>query len=85
MCRGARVDGRMQRRLAMADGLKAGDKVKWASSQGEVKGRVVKKVTSPTKVKGHAAKASPDDPQFLVESEKTGAEAVHKPTALKKR
>ena len=64
--------------------LKAGDKVKWGSSQAEVKGKVVKKVTSTAKVKGHTAKATKDDPQYKVKSDKTGAEAIHKPGELKK-
>jgi hypothetical protein len=68
----------------MGKDLKAGDKVKWGSSQGEVTGKVVKKVTSSTKVKGHVAKATKDEPQFVVKSDKTGAEAVHKPGGLKK-
>ena len=29
-------------------------------------------------------RASKDDPQYLVKSEKSGGEAVHKPGALKK-
>ncbi len=64
--------------------LKAGDKVKWGSAQGETHGEVVKKVTSTEKVKGHTAKASKDDPQYKVKSDKTGAEAIHKPGELKK-
>lgn len=68
----------------MADELKAGDKVKWESSQGEVKGEVVKKVTRETQVKGYKAKASKAAPQYVVKSDKTGAEAVHKPEGLKK-
>ena len=64
--------------------LKAGDKVKWGSSQGETHGKVVKKVTSTEKVKGHTAKASKDEPQYKVKSDKTGAEAIHKPGELKK-
>jgi hypothetical protein len=65
--------------------LKAGDKVSWNSPQGEVQGIVEKKVTSATKVKGHVAKATPEDPQYKVKSDKTGAEAVHKPGQLHKR
>ena len=68
----------------MAKDLKPGDKVKWDSQQGEITGKIIKKVTATTKVKGHTAKATSDDPQFVVESDKTGAEAVHKPDALKK-
>ncbi len=69
----------------MAKALKPGDKVAWNSSQGEVKGTVVRKQTTPTKIKGHAVKASPDNPEYIVRSDKTGAEAAHKPDALKKR
>ena len=64
--------------------VKAGDKVKWGTSQGETHGTVEKKVTSTTKVKSHVAKATKDAPQFLVKSAKSGKEAVHKPEELKK-
>ena len=68
----------------MSDELKRGDHVRWKSSQGTVEGKVVKKLTSPTKIKGHKVAASPGDPEYLVESDKTGAEAAHKPGSLKK-
>lgn len=68
----------------MADDLKKGDKVRWSSSQGEVHGTVERKLTSPTDIKGHHVAASKDNPEYLVESSKTGAEAAHKPDALKK-
>ncbi len=64
--------------------LKAGDKVKWDSPQGEVKGKVEAKVTSTAKVKGHTAKASKADPQYKVKSDKSGKSAIHKPDELKK-
>ncbi|QWT21408.1 DUF2945 domain-containing protein [Bacillus sp. NP157] len=62
-----------------------GDAVSWKSSQGEVKGKVVRKVTTTTKIKGHVVAASEDNPEYLVRSDKTGAVAAHKPEALKKR
>jgi hypothetical protein len=43
--------------------LKKGDKLIWRTSQGETEGKVVKKQTSHTQIKGHAVKASPDDPR----------------------
>ena len=64
--------------------FKPGDPVSWKTSQGVTTGKVVKKVTARARVKGHVAEASPDDPQYLVESGKTGARAIHKPNALKK-
>jgi len=65
--------------------LEPGDKVAWNTSQGETRGRVVKRQTSPTRIKGHEVKASASEPQFIVESDKTGARAAHKAEALKKR
>lgn len=67
----------------MAKSLKKGQKVRWRSSGGESTGKVEKKITRPTKIKGHDADASPEDPQYLVKSDKTGKEAIHKPEALK--
>lgn len=64
--------------------FKAGDKVKWDHSQGTTTGKVVKKVTSKTKIKGHKVAASKDNPEYIVESAKTGARAAHKPSELKK-
>lgn len=64
--------------------LKKGDHVKWKTSQGETKGTVVRKQTSDTQIKGHHVEASKDDPQYIVKSDKSGAEAAHKPDALKK-
>jgi hypothetical protein len=64
--------------------LKPGDEVSWESSQGTIEGKVVKKATAPTRVKGHKVAASPDDPQYIVKSDKTGAKAAHKPGSLKK-
>ena len=68
----------------MADKFKKGDKVEWETSQGTTSGTVKKKLTEPTDIKGHYVAASEDNPEYLVESEKTGAEAAHKPDALKK-
>lgn len=68
----------------MASELKEGDRVKWNTSQGETHGVVQKKLISPTKIKGHEVKASEDNPEYLVKSEKTGEEAAHRPDALTK-
>lgn len=69
----------------MASDFKAGDHVEWNTSQGTTSGRVKRKLTSTTKIDGHEAKATKDEPQYLVESDKTGAEAAHKPDALRKK
>ena len=64
--------------------LKKGDEVSWETSQGKTHGEVVKKQTNPTKIKGHKVDASPEEPQYIVKSDKTGAKAAHKAEALKK-
>jgi Hypervirulence associated proteins TUDOR domain len=64
--------------------FKAGDAVKWDHSQGTTQGKVVRKLTSPMSIKGHKVAASKDNPEYLVESDKTGARAAHKPDELRK-
>ncbi len=69
----------------MAKDLKAGDKVGWDSSGGHSIGKVVKKQTTPTQIKGHKVAASKDNPEYIVKSDKSGKEAAHKPGELKKQ
>ncbi len=64
--------------------LKVGDEVTWSSTQGKVTGKVNKKLTAPMDIKTHHVAASPDNPQLLVQSAKSGKLAAHKPGALKK-
>ncbi len=68
----------------MADHLHKGDRVEWNTSQGKTTGKVKQQLTQPTEIKGHHVAASEDRPEYLVESDKTGKEAAHKPDALKK-
>lgn len=70
--------------MNVAEQFKKGDRVEWNTSQGKTTGKVVKKLTSPTDIKEHHIAASEDNPQYLVESDKTGKQAAHKPDALKK-
>jgi hypothetical protein len=67
-----------------SSGFKAGDRVEWKTSQGKTSGRVIKKQTSPTKIKGHDVAASRTHPEYLVQSEKSGKKAAHQANALKK-
>ena len=64
--------------------IKTGEAVEWDSSQGTVKGTVEKKVTAPMTIQGHKVAASKDNPEYLVKSDKTVAEAAHKPDELRK-
>ena len=60
-----------------------GDKVTWSSHGQQVHGEVEQKITKETEAAGRTVKASKDEPQYKVKSDKTGREAVHKPGALK--
>ncbi len=42
-------------------------------------------MTRRTTIKGHTVAASPDNPEYVVRSDKSGAIAAHKPDALTKR
>ena len=68
----------------MADSIKMGDAVEWQSQQGKIVGVVKKKLTKPMAIKGHKVAATADDPQYLVQSDKTKAQAAHKADALTK-
>lgn len=52
--------------------------------QGKTTGTVKKMLTSETTVGSQKIKASKEEPRYLVESEKSGNEAAHKPDALSK-
>ena len=66
----------------MPDKFRPGDAVEWNSHGGIAKGKVKKKLTSRTTIKGHQVAASPDNPEYLVESANGGV-AAHKPGALR--
>ncbi len=65
--------------------FKKGDKVEWKSHGSKAEGKVEQKITSETEAGGRKVKASEDEPQYLVKSDKSGGEAVHKPGALNKK
>jgi hypothetical protein len=68
----------------MADSLKTGDRVSWGTSQGRTQGVVKERKTKDFEFDGQHFTASSDEPAFIVESEKTGARAAHKGSALRK-
>jgi hypothetical protein len=69
----------------MAKSFTKGDKVAWDTSQGETHGKVVRKQTSRTRIKGHKVAASKEDPQYIVQSDKSGKKAAHKADELRKK
>ena len=82
----AREDGPMADKDKDKDKkLSSGDDVIWKSHGKEVDGTVTRKVTKRTKAAGRTVDASKDEPQYEVESDKTGRAAVHKPESLRKK
>jgi hypothetical protein len=68
----------------VAKDFEQGDTVEWNTPQGKTRGAVKKKLTSDTEVGGQKINASEDNPRYLVESEKSGKEAAHRPESLSK-
>jgi hypothetical protein len=68
----------------MSQVFKQGDLVTWKSHGGYAEGEVLRKITEDTELGGRKVRASEDDPQYLVRSDKSGGEAAHKPAALRK-
>ncbi|GGM74077.1 DUF2945 domain-containing protein [Dactylosporangium sucinum] len=62
--------------------MRRGDKVRWRSHGATVEGTAVRKLTRRTRAAGRVVAASPDRPQWVVRSDKTGKAAVHRPEAL---
>ncbi|MGZ8746023.1 MAG: DUF2945 domain-containing protein [Mycobacterium sp.] len=61
-----------------------GRQVHWSSHGTTVTGTVEEKITGDTETAGRTVRASQDEPQYRVRSDKTGRDAVHKPDALKR-
>jgi hypothetical protein len=70
--------------MSMKHEFKVGDQVEWNSEAGHVRRTIRKKVTSAVKFKTYTIRASKEDPQYLIKSDKTDHLAVHKGAALKK-
>ena len=64
--------------------FRRGDRVSWNSEAGRVTSVIVKAITSDTVLKGRVRHASPDNPQYVIQSDKTDHIAIHKATALTK-
>ena len=64
--------------------FKVGDHVEWNSEAGYVRGTIKKKVTSAITFKTYTVRASKEEPQYLIKSDKTDHMAMHKGSALKK-
>jgi len=70
--------------MPMKHEFRTGDHVAWNSEAGRVCGTIKKRVTSAVKFKTYTVRASKEEPQYLIKSDKTDHMAVHKGAALKK-
>ena len=64
--------------------FRIGDTVEFEGPQGKVRGKVTKRLTKRTKIKGRTVDASEDHPWYLVVSDETGDEEAHESDSLDK-
>jgi hypothetical protein len=65
--------------------FRPGDEVEWSSHGSRTHGEVEEEVTEDTEAAGRTVRASEDEPRYRVRSAKSGRDAVHKPSALRRR
>lgn len=68
----------------MAHKFKVGDHVSWNSEAGRVSGTITRVHTSDTTYKGHPRRASKEEPQYEIKSDKTEHVAMHREESLKR-
>ena len=68
----------------MAKSLKVGDHVSWNSEAGRVRGVILRVHRRDVNWKGYTHRASADDPQYEIKSDKTDHVAMHKARALRR-
>jgi hypothetical protein len=68
----------------MTERFKIGDHVTWNSEAGRVSGTIIAIHTGDFDYKGHIRRASPDDPQYEIQSDRTDHIAAHKGSALER-
>ncbi|MBO0716594.1 MAG: DUF2945 domain-containing protein [Rhizobiales bacterium] len=68
----------------MAQRFKTGDRVSWNSEAGRLRGKIVRVHTKNVNYKGYTHRASKDEPQYEIKSEKTDHIALHKGRALRR-
>lgn len=66
----------------MTGAFKVGDHVGWNSEAGQVSGHIIEVKTADFDYKGHRRRATPEDPQYLIKSDRTDHVAAHKGRAL---
>jgi Hypervirulence associated proteins TUDOR domain len=70
-------------RCVMGRIFKIGDHVSWNSEAGRVTGRIVRVHTKEVNHKGYLHRASSDDPQYEIKSDKSDHIALHRGHVLR--
>lgn len=65
-------------------GFAVGDHVRWNSEAGHVTGRIIRVHRADFDYKGHRHRASTDNPQYEIKSDKTDHVAAHRGKVLTK-
>ena len=68
----------------MTNTFEVGDHVKWNSEAGYVSGTIIKVHKRDFDYKGHSHRATSDEPQYEIKSDKTDHIAAHRGAVLKK-
>jgi len=68
----------------MSKRFKIDDHVAWNSEAGRVSGRIIKVHARDTDYKGHRHRATANEPQYEIKSDRTDHVALHKGPALRK-
>lgn len=66
----------------MAEKFQVGDHVSWNSEAGRVTGHIIAVHTSDFNYQGHTHRATSDNPQYEIRSDKTAHVAVHRGAVL---
>lgn len=77
-------DSLLKKNFKTMSRFKVGDHVSWNSEAGRVTGRIIKVHTSDFDYKGYTHRASKEEPQYEIKSDKTEHIAAHKGSALSK-
>ena len=68
----------------MGKGFAVGDHVTWNSEAGYVSGKIIRVHFKDVNYKGHMRRASKDEPQYEIQSDRTDHIAMHQSAALNK-
>ena len=79
-----RITPAPRRSVTTMTDLSVGDRVSWNTSQGRTRGKILERKESDFQFAGQKFTASANEPAFMVQSEKSGAKAAHKASALRK-